>query len=57
MISLPPSLPPSLQDSLRTLVLSSLQSFVTMMEDAAHTTLNLPQDYAWLHPLADSPFR
>ena len=50
-------LPTNPQDSLRTLVLSSLKSFVTMMESAAHFTLQLAPDFTWTHPLAESPFR
>ena len=46
-----------LQDSLRTLVLSSLNSFAVMMESAAHSTLDLAPDFTWTTSLCESPFR
>jgi len=45
------------QDSLRTLVQDSLVSFVQLVEDSCHSSLNLTQDYQWDTPLTESKFK
>ncbi len=57
VVFMPPLVFHFIQDSLRTLVQTSLDSFLRMIEDACHTTLSLPRVFEWDEPLNDTRFK